>query len=348
MSLFRKKVVDKPQSSLLKPAIPKPVVFAILDGWGVAQNYSGNAISQASLTNYHDFIARYPATTLRASGESVGLPWGKEGNSEVGHLNIGLGRIIYQDLPRINRSISDSSFYENGALLGAFKHVEKTKGKIHVMGLMSSGGIHSSIEHLRAILTMAKKKDIEQVYIHAFLDGRDTPYNSASTYISDIERTISEIKIGKIATLSGRFYAMDRDNHWDRIEKTYLAMTEGRGNMATSAVSAIEESYKKKIYDEEFVPTVIKDDDWPTAVVAENDALIFFNFRPDRARQITKAFVLPGFDKFPRKSFLKKLYYVAMTEYERDLPVEVAFPPEIFKNTLGEVLSKNNIKQYIK
>lgn len=345
MLFFRKKAEEKNKSAVTHPDRPRPVVFAILDGWGVAQKYSGNAISQASIANFHDFIARYPATTLRASGESVGLPWGKEGNSEVGHLNIGLGRIIYQDLPRINRSISDGTFYSNQALLGAFKHVEKTKGKLHVMGLVSNGGIHSSIEHLRAILTMAKQQNLDQVYIHAFMDGRDTPYNSALTYISDLQRTIDEIKIGKIATLSGRFYAMDRDNHWDRIEKTYLAMTEGKGNFADNPTAAIEESYKKKIYDEEFVPTVIKDDDWPTAVVAENDALVFFNFRPDRARQITKAFVLPGFDKFARKTFLKKLYYVSLTEYERDLPVEIAFPPEVFKNTLGEVLSNNNLKQ---
>lgn len=343
-SFFRKKE-EKNTSKIVNPDRPKPVVLAILDGWGVAQNYSGNAITQASLTNFPDFIARYPATTLRASGESVGLPWGKEGNSEVGHLNIGLGRIIYQDLPRINRSISDGSFAANPALLGAFKHVENNKSKLHIMGLVSNGGIHSSIEHLRSLLTIAKKQGIDQVYVHAFLDGRDTPYNSAMTYITDLERAMTDLQIGKIASLSGRFYAMDRDNHWDRIEKTYLAMTEGKGNMADSAADAITASYKKKIYDEEFVPTVIKDDDWPTAVVSENDALIFFNFRPDRARQITKAFVLPGFDKFSRDAFLKKLYFVSMTEYERDLPVEIAFPLENFKNSLGEVLSKNNFKQ---
>jgi 2,3-bisphosphoglycerate-independent phosphoglycerate mutase len=323
---------------------PKPVVLVILDGWGVVQAYSGNAISLANTPKYKDLIAHYPSTTLLASGEAVGLPWGREGNSEVGHLNLGLGRIVYQDLPRINRSISNSTYYQNAAFLGAVDYVKKNKSKLHIIGLLSNGGVHSSLEHLQALIHLAKQQDCHEVYIHAFLDGRDTPFNSASSYVKEITRITDEYGIGRIATLAGRFYAMDRDNHWDRIEKAYIAMTEGRGNLATDPVAAIEASYQKKIYDEEFIPTVITDNGKPVSLIENKDAVIFYNFRPDRARQITKAFVLPGFDKFKRP-YMSKLYYVCMTEYERDLPVEIAFPPEVITHTLGEELSKAGLKQ---
>lgn len=324
---------------------PKPVILVVLDGWGIVQPYSGNAISLANTPTINELILKYPSMTLRASGEAVGLPWGKDGNSEVGHLNLGMGRIIYQDLPRINKSINDNSFYKNAALIGAVKHVKENKSKLHLMGLTSNGCVHASIEHLQALLVLAKEQGLDQVYIHAILDGRDTPYNSASSYMKDITRTISEYGIGKIASLSGRFYTLDRDNHWDRIEKAYNAMVLGQGNIIKDAISGIEESYAKKIFDEEFVPSTIVEGGKPVALIEKDDAVIFFNFRPDRARQITKAITLPSFDKFSRPAYLKNLFFVCFTEYEKDLPVEIAFPPETIVNTLGEVISAAGLKQ---
>lgn len=323
---------------------PKPVVLIVLDGWGIAQPYSGNAISQANTPNLNDFIKRYPTLTLGAAGEAVGLPWGEAGNSEVGHLNLGLGRIFYQDLPRINKSINDKSFYSNKVLLSAFDQVKKNKSKLHLLGLVSNGGVHSSIEHLEALLDLAKKQKINQVYIHAILDGRDTPYNSGRQFIKDLEKNMTASGLGKIASLTGRFYAMDRDNHWDRIAKAYQAMTEGQGNFYQSADQAIKESYDKKIFDEEFAPTVITQKNKPLAQVSPGDSLIFFNFRPDRARQLTKAFVLPGFNKFERK-YIDNLAFVCFSEYEKNLPVEIVFPPESFNNTLGEIIAQAGLKQ---
>ncbi len=324
---------------------PKPVVLIVLDGWGVDQPYSGNAIALAKTPVIDELIRKYPSMTLRASGEAVGLPWGEAGNSEVGHLNLGLGRIVYQDLPRINKAISDNSFYKNKALIKAIEHVKKNNSKLHLLGLVSNGCVHASIDHLHALLVLARENNIKNVYIHAILDGRDTPYNSGINFVRSIERSLAEYGVGKIATISGRFYAMDRNNNWDRTAKAYFAMTEGKGNEADDPVKAIEESYKNKIYDEEFVPTVIKNQGKPVALVEDNDTLIFYNFRPDRARQITKAFVLPDFDKFNRPKFLKNLLFIAFTEYEKGLPVEIAFPPEEIKNTLGEVISEAGLKQ---
>lgn len=324
---------------------PKPVVLVVLDGWGITQPYSGNAISQAKTLIFNDLVAKYPTMTLRASGEAVGLPWGEGGNSEVGHLNLGLGRILYQDLPRINKTISDNSFYQNKALLNACRHVKKNKSKLHLMGLISNGCVHSSIEHLQALLVLVKENKVDQVFIHAMLDGRDAAYNSGANFIRDIERSISEYGVGEIATISGRFYAMDRDNRWDRIEKFYKSMTEGMGNQDGDPIKAIEKSYNKKIYDEEFAPTVIVKGGQPVAKVESGDALIFFNFRADRAREITKAFVLPGFSKFERKKYLNNLFFVCFTEYEKNLPVEIAFPSEVLDNTLGAVISDAGLKQ---
>lgn len=325
--------------------IPKPVVLIIMDGWGVNQDYAGNAVTRAKTPTFNRLLAEYPATTLRASGESVGLPWGEMGNSEVGHLNLGLGRIIYQDLPRINKEISEGTFYRNKALIKAVQHVKKNNSKLHLLGLASDGCVHSTIDHLYALLLFLKKYNLDKVYIHAILDGRDTTLNAGKKFISDIERSIAEHKIGEIATVSGRFYTMDRNNNWDRIAKAYLAMTEGIGNKSASAVTAIEQSYKKKIFDEEFVPTVIYKEDRPVAKIEDNDAVVFFNFRPDRARQITKAFILPDLDKFKRPKFLNNLFFVGFTEYEKDLPMEIAFATENIVNTLGEVLAKANLKQ---
>jgi 2,3-bisphosphoglycerate-independent phosphoglycerate mutase len=324
---------------------PKPVLLVILDGWGITQPFTGNAISQASTPNFNDFIARYPAMVLSASGEAVGLPWGEHGNSEVGHLNLGLGRIVYQELPLINRAITDNSFFANQAFLKAIEHAKNNNSCLHLLGLVSNCGVHSSVDHLQALLALAKEKGLTKVCIHAILDGRDTTFNSGINFIKELERFINEYKVGRIATVSGRFYAMDRDNRWDRIEKAYNAIVLGEGKQAQSAIRAIDESYSKKIYDEEFFPTVIVDNDKPVATIKENDSVIFFNFRADRAREITKSLVLPGFNKFSSWRYLKDLYFVCMTEYEKDLPVEVAFYPEIRKNSLGEVISEAGLRQ---
>lgn len=324
---------------------PKPVVLMILDGWGVTQPYSGNAISQASIPNFNNLIIKYPSMTLSASGEAVGLPWGESGNSEVGHLNLGAGRIIYQDLPKINKSISDNSFFKNKALLETINYVKKQKTKLHLLGLSSNGGVHSSLDHLQALLILAKEQKLSEVFIHIILDGRDTPYNSGINFIKDIMRFSREYKIGEIATISGRFYTMDRDNRWDRIAKAYYAMVFGEGNQSEEPVNAIKDSYKKKIYDEEFIPTVIIKNNKAVAKVEKGDGIIFYNFRPDRARQITKALVLPGFEKFNRKKNIKDLFFTCFTEYEKDLPVKVVFPQEIINNTLGEIISRQGLRQ---
>ncbi|OGF26151.1 phosphoglycerate mutase (2,3-diphosphoglycerate-independent) [Candidatus Falkowbacteria bacterium RIFOXYB2_FULL_47_14] len=324
---------------------PKPVVLVVLDGWGINQPYTGNAISQSNTPVMNSLIAEYPSMTLRASGEAVGLPWGESGNSEVGHISLGLGRILYQDLPRINKAISDTSFYKNPALLKAIEHVRKNGSCLHLLGLVSNGCVHSSIDHLHALLVLARENNLERVYIHAILDGRDTPFNSGVNFIKGIARSISEYNIGEIATVSGRFYTMDRNNNWDRTARAYLNLTAGGGDQAEDPVEAVEASYKNKVYDEEFAPTVIMRDGKPIATVKDNDAVIFYNFRPDRARQIAQAFVLPEFDKFDRPKFLNNLLFTGFTEYEKGLPIETAFPVEKIDNSLGEVLSKAGLKQ---
>ncbi len=324
---------------------PKPVVLAILDGWGVAPEGEGNAIAFAKTPNIDKLIATYPAMTLRASGDEVGLSWGEMGNSEVGHLNLGTGRIFYQTLPRINKSIEDGSFFDNQVLKEAVAHAKKNKSNLHIMGLVSSGRVHSTIEHLYALLEFVRKQKFKKVYIHAFLDGRDTIYNSGIDFVSKLQEKIKECGIGKIATISGRFYAMDRDSHWDRTEKVYRAMVFGESDEYFSdPITAISSSYEKKVYDEEFVPVVIAEKKKPTVLVKENDALIFFNYRADRARQITKSFVLKDFDKFERP-FFQNLFFAAMTEYEKDLPIKIIFPPEEIKTCLAKVLSENGLKQ---
>ena len=325
--------------------IPKPVVLIILDGYGVGQPFAGNAISMANTPNMDNYILKYPSMTIRASGDAVGLPWNEEGNSEVGHLNLGLGRIVYQLLPKINKAISDHTFYKNKILLETIKHVKENNSSLHLMGLVSDGGVHSSIDHLLALLVVAAENNLNKVYIHAFLDGRDTLFNGGKSYIKSVQRAIDEHGLGKIATISGRFYAMDRNNNWDRTEKAYLAITKGVGNKAEDPIEVIEKSYKKKIYDEEFVPTVICEDGEAVARIKDNDALIFFNFRPDRARQITKAFSVSDFDKFNREKKIKNLKIATFSEYEKGLPVDVIFPPAQFKNSLGEVISNAGLKQ---
>jgi len=324
----------------------RPVVLVIFDGWGIAPPSRGNAIDLAKTPVYDSLIQDYPAMSLQASGEAVGSGWGELGNSEVGHLNIGAGKIVYQDSPRITKSISDGNFGKNESLKGAANHARKNNSNLHIMGLMSSGGIHSFNEHAYALLEFAKAENLPNVFIHAFLDGRDTPHNSAERFITNLQAKIDKIGIGKIATLSGRYWGMDRDNHWDRIAKSYRAIVEGKSEVtAQDPIKAIQDSYAKKVFDEELEPTVIINEaGTPITTVAENDAVIFFNFRPDRSRELTKAFVLPGFEKFER-TYLKDLFFVTLTEYEKDLPVEIAFPPEQIVFPLARVISDAGMKQ---
>lgn len=325
-------------------AIKKPTVLMILDGFGVAPASDGNPIVQADMPNFHTYIRMYPTMTLKASGEEVGLSWGEMGNSEVGHLAIGAGRVYYQLFPRINRDILAGEFFQKQALLDAAEHVKKHKSKLHLIGQISPGGIHAMDEHCYALLEFAKQQGITDVYVQAIVDGRDTIYNAGIDFIGNLQNKIKEIGVGKIASMSGRYFAMDRDNRWDRIEKAYNAMVLGTGEMATDPLEALKASYQKEVYDEQFVPTVITENGKPVATVGENDAVIFFNFRPDRMREITKAFVMPTFDSFAR-THVENLLVVTMAEYESGLPVEVMYPPEKIEQGLSQVFSDLGMKQ---
>lgn len=323
-------------------------MLVIFDGWGVAPNSEGNAITRAKTPNFSSYLKNYPAMTLYASGNEVGLLFGEIGNSEVGHLNIGAGRIYYQSCPRINQVIADGSFYENQAFLKAIDHVKKNGSDLHLIGMLSSGNVHSSNGHLYALLELCKRAGLKkQVKVHVILDGRDCAYNFGANFINELGSKMLSLQVGEVATISGRFYAMDRDNRWQRVEKAYQAMAEGKSeSTATNAEAAILESYKKKIYDEEFVPTVIVNQKGqPVGQFHDNDAAIFFNFRPDRARELTKAFVLPAFTGFERKR-IENLFFVTMTEYEKNIPVVVAYEPIVVHNCLGEAVSKNGLKQF--
>ncbi len=325
---------------------PKPTILMILDGWGIAAPSSGNAITGANPKYFNYLTQNFPTTLIQASGEAVGVSWGEMGNSEVGHLNIGAGRIVYQNLMKITKAIEDRSIQKNPAILDAFNHVKANNSKLHFVGLTSDGGVHSYLGHLYGLLEMTRDQGIKDVFIHAFLDGRDTKYSEGVNFISRLNNKMESLGIGKIATLSGRYYAMDRDNHWERVEKAYRAMAEGvSSNYANDPIEAIKKSYDKDVYDEEFIPTVIRDKDKnPVGKIEENDAVIFFNFRPDRAREITKAFVLPSFDKFKRE-YLKDLEFITLTEYEKKLPVKIAFEREGIPNSLGRVISDQGLKQ---
>ncbi len=322
-----------------------PLVLLILDGWGVAPPDQGNALALAETPRLRALAATYPAMTVQASGEEVGLMWGEMGNSEVGHLTIGAGRVYYQSLPRINRSISTGEFFRNAQLLAAIEQVKKNGGKLHLMGLTSIGNVHASLDHLLALLDLAAQQGVERLFLHAFLDGRDTTYNAGIDFIGTALDRMRKNGVGKLATMSGRFYAMDRDNRWERIEKAYRAMVDGVSDAtAEDPLQALRASYDAKVYDEEFVPTVIVEGGKPVAVVEDGDAVIFFNFRPDRAREITKAFALPSFDKFER-TYMRGLMFVTMTEYEKGLPVAVAFPPEPVGTCLAKVVSDAGLRQ---
>lgn len=326
----------------------RTVVLVILDGWGIAPPAPGNAITQSNTPNLNKYISTYPAMTLNAASDAVGLSWGEMGNSEVGHMNIGAGFIFYQNLPRISKTIADGTFFANPAFSKAIDHVKKHKSKLHLLGLISSGGVHAHIEHLYALLELAKKQGLNEVYIHAILDGRDAIYNTGKGFMEELLKQIKKTKIkAQVTTISGRFYAMDRDNHWERTEKTFKAMALGESDQKFSdPVKAIEESYKNKIYDEEFIPVVITNKNKPVALVEDNDAIIFFNFRADRTRQITQAFILPDFDKFPRPSDYKNLFFTGMTLYDKDLPLDaVAFMPIEITEPLAKAISDDGLKQ---
>ena len=322
----------------------KVTMLMILDGFGDNKNKEGNAVKLANTPNIDKLMKKYPCTDIYTSGLHVGLPEGQMGNSEVGHTNIGAGRIVYQELTRITKSIEDGDFFTNPEFIAAIENCKKNNTKLHILGLVSDGGVHSHIRHLYGLLEMAKRRDFEDVYVHCFLDGRDTPPASGESYILQLQEKMKEKGIGKIASISGRFYAMDRDKRWQRVEKCYNALVSGEGNKSPSAIQAIENSYQKEIFDEFVEPTVICNGEEPIAKIEKNDSVIFFNFRPDRAREITRALVDPNFDGFKNKNL--DLYYVCFTSYDETMPnVHIAFKKEAIKNTLGEVLSKNNLTQ---
>ena len=323
----------------------KVTMLMILDGFGNNPNEDGNAIKLAKTPNLDKLTKKYPNTEIMPSGMAVGLPEGQMGNSEVGHTNIGAGRIIYQELTRITKAIEDGDFFSIPEFIEAIDNCKKNNSKLHILGLVSDGGVHSHNRHLYGLLEMAKRRDFEDVYIHCFLDGRDTPPASAEGYIAELQEKIKEKEIGKIATLSGRFYSMDRDKRWPRIQKAYKAIVNGEGIKAGSPIKAIEDSYQKEVFDEFVEPTlIVNSNDEPIAKIEENDSVIFFNFRPDRARQITRAIVDPEFNEFETKKM--NLYFVCFTNYDETMPnVQIAFKKEELKNIFGEIVSDNRLTQ---
>ena len=322
----------------------KLTMLMILDGFGINEKEEANAIKLANTPNIDKLMKTCPTTKIYTSGLNVGLPDGQMGNSEVGHTNIGAGRIVYQELTRITKSIEDGEFFSNSELVEAIENCKKNNSKLHIMGLLSAGGVHSHIRHLFAILELAKRKDFEDVYVHCFMDGRDTPPTSGESYIIKLEDKIREKGIGKIASISGRFYSMDRDKRWNRIQKAYNAIVNGDGEKSTSAITAIESSYQKEVFDEFVEPTVICQNNEPIAKIEENDSVIFFNFRPDRARELTRAIVDKDFNEFETKKM--NLYFVCFTQYDETIPnVRIAFKPQTLKNTFGEYISKKGLTQ---
>ncbi len=347
------------------------VILIVLDGYGIAPPGPGNAIYLAHPKNISSFLYSFPNTQLKASGEAVGLPTGEVGNSEVGHLNLGAGRVVYQSLPRINLNIADGSFYKNKALNEAIKHLKKTRGKLHLIGLVSEGSVHASIDHLYALLFFCQENHFKKVYLHGITDGRDAPPKAAKNYFSNVQQQLNHLGFGEIATVMGRYYAMDRDRRWERTEKAYICLTKGVDTKALSWSEAIDKSYKEGKTDEFIEPTNILKDGSPIALIEEGDAVIFYNYRIDRPRQLTKAFVLQNFEleankvsydpyatkygerhfsteeilnpPFKRGKKIDNLCFVTMTEYEKDLPAAVAFAPSIIKMPLGRVLSENEL-----
>lgn len=361
------------------------VVLCVLDGWGLAPPHPGNAISLANTPNMKKFWSSYPRTRLQASGEAVGLPKGEDGNTETGHINLGAGRIVYQDLERINKSIADSSFFKNEVLAGAISHAKKHRSKLHLLGLIGAGGVHSNIDHILALIHMASEQKFMDVYLHIFTDGRDSPPTAAKTYIKQIRDALQKENVGKVASIMGRYWAMDRDRRWDRTQKAYEALTEGAGHLVKTPEEAIDMSYSDGRTDEFVEPSLIADSEGkPLALISDNDAVVFYNFRVDRPRQLTKAFVFKDFknaeisefdpyqidyekthisgihknhdiitrpsgnEPFPRKKLLENLYFVTMTEYSKTISEEgakVAFPPEKVLTPLSAAISSHSEAQ---
>jgi len=351
---------------------PKPMVLMVLDGWGIGPNNAGNAIALANTPNMNRYWLGFPHTQLAASGEAVGLPHGEDGNTETGHLNIGAGSIVYQDLPRINMSIADGSFNTTPSFTNAVNHVKQHNSTLHIMGLIGAGGVHSNIEHLYALLNFCKQQQVSQVYIHGFTDGRDSPPTSGINYVQQILDNCKKIGIGHIATLVGRYYAMDRDKRWERIEKAYNALTIGSQTCTTDPVEAMKQQYDQNITDEFIEPISVCNGDGSHRTISDNDAVIFFNYRIDRPRELTKAFVMPNFEQglqkdgfdpyaikyeqshlkqatggatFQRQKIVSNLYFVTMTRYEEGLPVDVAFPPQFVKNPICKVFAEHGLRQ---
>lgn len=319
----------------------RPTMLMILDGFGLNPTDTGNAIAAAHTPNLDRIFADYPKTSLGACGLDVGLPEGQMGNSEVGHLNIGAGRVVYQELTRITKAVEDGDFFENPALTDAMDHARSHDSTLHLLGLLSDGGVHSHISHLFALLDMAKQKGLTDVLVHCFLDGRDVPPRCAGQYIEALQQHMDNLGIGKIAVVSGRYYAMDRDKRWERVEKAYDAMTLGTGEKSETGAAAVEAAYSRDENDEFVLPTVTG-----AGTVDDNDAMIMFNFRPDRAREITRSFVDEDFDGFTRKKVIKNLKYVCMTQYDASMPnVEIAFPPQTLQNTFGDYIASLGLSQ---
>ena len=333
---------------------PRPFVLIVMDGWGINPRKEGNAIALASTPAIDKLAREWPHTAVKTSGESVGLPEGQMGNSEVGHQNIGAGKRVLQDYTRVSESIKDGTFFQNPALLKAIEHVKKNSSQLHICGLLGNGGVHAHETHLEALLRLAQMHDVERVYVHSFTDGRDTSPTGGVEFMRYLEARAHEIggaHTAKVATVSGRYYAMDRDNRWDRTALTYFAMTRGEGQHAGSAVAAIQQSYDKGITDEFIIPTVVMEEDRPVAVVRDGDAVIHYNFRPDRARQLTKAFVLQELPpqaegKFNRGPRLKDLQFVMMTEYEEGLDAEVAYRADEVEMPLARMVSEHGLRQF--
>ena len=323
----------------------KPTVLMILDGYGLNEKTEGNAVKEAKTPVMDKLMQEYPFVKGYASGMAVGLPDGQMGNSEVGHLNMGAGRIIYQELTKITKAIQDGDFFENPALLDAVKNAKDNGTSLHMFGLLSDGGVHSHNTHLYALLELAKKEGLKKVYVHCFLDGRDTPPASGKDYVQQLSDKMKEIGVGEIASVMGRYYAMDRDNRWDRVELAYNAMVKGIGHTADSGVAAVQQSYDDGKNDEFVIPTVVVKNGAPVATIQDNDSVIFFNFRPDRAREITRTFCCDDFEGFKRGDRIKTCY-VCFTEYDETIPnKEVAFHKTAITNTFGEFLAANNMKQ---
>lgn len=320
----------------------KPIALIIMDGFGESKIAEGNAVNSANTPNLDNIVKEYPNTLINASGLDVGLPDGQMGNSEVGHTNIGAGRVVYQDLTRVTKAIDDGDFFENEVLLKAMENGKEHS--LHLMGLLSDGGVHSHIDHLKALLKMAKENGVTNVYVHAFTDGRDTAPRSAIGYIQDVEDYMKELGVGKFASVSGRYYAMDRDKRWERVQLAYDAMVNGKGDIANSAIEAVQNSYNEDKNDEFVLPTVIVENDQPVGLIKEDDSIVFGNFRPDRAREITRAIVDTDFAGFERPNM--KTFFVCLTTYDITIKnVNVAFGPQSLENTLGEYLAKNGKTQ---